>query len=513
MFRKLLLLGFLAAATQSVHGQWLDWTRVTGTHLVADPNIGELDVAEKDYAVGDFDQDGDPDVVSVRKAPYTVDGPMPNVLFVNENGMLTDQTAALAPGFLTPDNARDVVAVDINDDGWLDLVIATADNAGVGEQPRVFLNQGLDPGTSTWLGYIEVFGRLPTLLAAPSQGPKSCAIDAGDVNGDGFPDLYMGDYNSLIEDHLFLNDGFGFFSDQTNLLPGTFALSAFNTRVRVADLNGDGAPEILKNTNGALNVAYNQGGGSFSLTQNLNVVDTYGFAVGDLDGDGLNDVYVGQDGQDRYQVNQSAPGAIPIQWQTTQVNGSPLTAGFVGNISIVDLDGDSRNDVVVCDQDTDVSGCTRRLAFLRNVDNGGVPVLFDPHPTPTIAQDFGTYDAAIADFDGDGLLDALVGHCTGTDLYFQVPLVNLFRRGDVNGDGTRDIADSVYLLTFLFSQGPSPACRGAGDANDDGSLDVADAVFQLGFLFGGGIPLPPPGPDCGIDPTPDVLGCVQQPSC
>lgn len=512
---RVILAGLLVAVASYAEAQWLDWDNVTATHLVSSPALGSLDVAEKDYAVGDFDQDGDPDVIAVRKLPYTTDGPMSNVLFLNVGGTLVDSTAQLAPEFLVPNNARDVVAVDIDGDTWVDVVIATADNAGVGEQPRVFINQG-DDALGDWLGFLEAPGRLPTITVL-LQGPKSCAIDAGDVNGDTFPDLYLGDYNSPVEDRLLLNDGFGFFSDQTASLPATFVNSAFNTTVRIADLNGDGAPEILKNTSGGVRVVYNQGGGVFAGISQLPANSAYSFDVGDLNGDGRNDVYVGQDGQDRLLLNDSPPGSGVVTWQSvllTQAE-SPLTAGFVGNIYIVDLDDDGANDVAVCDQDVDVpqANCNRRLAFLRNT-HMAAPVVIDPHqPTPTIAQHCGTYDTAIADFDGDGLLDVLVGHSLGTDLYFQVLSAFDFRRSDVNSDGAVDVADPVFLLDHLFGAGNTPLCLDAGDANDDGSLNVADAVSMLAHLFAGGAAPPNPSPGCGPDPTVDLIGCLGQPGC
>ena len=97
-----------------LHGQWIDFVQVTDTNLAADPEVGVNDVEEKAYVVGDFDQDGDPDVVVARKLPFTTYGPRQNVLFLNIGGVLTDVTATLAPQFLEPDNSRDVGAGDFN---------------------------------------------------------------------------------------------------------------------------------------------------------------------------------------------------------------------------------------------------------------------------------------------------------------------------------------------------------------------------------------------------------------
>lgn len=87
-----------------------------------------------------------------------------------------------------------------------------------------------------------------------------------------------------------------------------------------------------------------------------------------------------------------------------------------------------------------------------------------------------------------------------------------FRRGDCNGDGAYNIGDPIITLSGLFS-GASWPCRDACDANDDGNTDISDAIFALGNLFAGGPSPSPPFLDCGLDPTPDPLGCLSYPTC
>ena len=100
--------------------------------------MGLSDSQEKDYAWGDLNQDGWIDLISVRKQPFTSPGRRTNVLFMNESGMLVDRTSLYATGsdvvgdmgFLTTTNDRDVVIVDVNADGWLDVVTATTLSPG-----------------------------------------------------------------------------------------------------------------------------------------------------------------------------------------------------------------------------------------------------------------------------------------------------------------------------------------------------------------------------------------------
>ncbi len=98
-------------------------------------------------------------------------------------------------------------------------------------------------------------------------------------------------------------------------------------------------------------------------------------------------------------------------------------------------------------------------------------------------------------------------------LYLQafnpLPPEPIFDRGDCNGDSGIDIGDAVFELDVLFGGGGTTApCDDACDTNDDGGIDIADAVNTLTQLFGGGAGFPAPTGTCGVDPTPDALGCA-----
>ena len=85
-----------------------------------------------------------------------------------------------------------------------------------------------------------------------------------------------------------------------------------------------------------------------------------------------------------------------------------------------------------------------------------------------------------------------------------------FIRGDCNGDEAFNISDPIRLLSLLFSS-MAVDCDDACDANDDGGLDLGDAIYLLGAIFSGGDDPPAPHPGCGLDPTPDGLGCASSP--
>ena len=75
------------AVTLPTKAQWVDLVDETAARMPAysnDPALSTNDLEEKDYAWGDVDNDGDIDLVVVRKQPFTTTGRRVNVLFMNE---------------------------------------------------------------------------------------------------------------------------------------------------------------------------------------------------------------------------------------------------------------------------------------------------------------------------------------------------------------------------------------------------------------------------------------------
>ena len=71
---------------------------------------------------------------------------------------------------------------------------------------------------------------------------------------------------------------------------------------------------------------------------------------------------------------------------------------------------------------------------------------------------------------------------------------------------------AIDNLDYLFGGGLS-LCLDARDTNDDGAVDIADPVFLLSHLFSGGPEPSAPFAACGLDPTPDALGCMIYTAC
>ncbi len=432
-------------AGPALAGSWITYTNQTSIRLSAPATLGASDVEEKDYAHGDVDHDGDIDLVSVRKQPFTTAGGRPNVLFMNINGVLTDQTSTYISGFLDATNDRDVVLVDVNNDTWLDIVTAAAcnsGNCGMPSQSRLYLNLG-DGGNGSWDGY-----GAPQVLFT---GRNFCHVAAGDVTGDDYADLYFVSYNDTIEDQMMINGGPGnpgSFSIQNNRLTAAMLLSDFGTSAWIVDMNGDGRNDIVKSEDGPVKVFNNNPAneGFFNILQNPYSSAAYHSGIGDINNDGKLDIIISDDGIDIALRNTGNGGNGMANY--SQVTLPSSTNGFGSNSYIVDLDGDDWNDVVISDVDVDSPGCTRVSDILRNA-TGTLVVDQANIPSSTLT---GVHDMAIFDINGDDLLDFVIGKCSGTQVWVNSPPIEL---AFSYPDGLPELVTPNETTAFAITMTPS----------------------------------------------------------
>ncbi|WP_456425519.1 FG-GAP-like repeat-containing protein [Rhodocaloribacter sp.] len=423
----LALLLLWAVAPADGLSQWIDFQDETAARLSLS-TVTLNDDQEKDVGVSDFNQDGWDDVVVVRKEPFSTPGARTDVLLLNENGTLVDRTAEYAPGFLaTPTDARDVFVGDFDGDGWDDLVIA---NTFAG-QPRLYRNLGND-GNGDWLGLADESDlRLPLITVAPLQ---FCAVWAGDIDGDGSLDLYFANYKEFgtAFDVLLMNDGAGFFTDETLARLGDLRNSGFGTSVEIHDMDNDGDQDILKTS--TLNsvppwnaignfLLFNDGTGHFTNWEKIPGTSPYMFTTGDLNDDALMDVYVVDDAQDYVDLAVNVIPDTQVQFQKNTLTDSPRTTSFGGNVKLADLDNDGDLDLAIADVDVDIPTCStggtsRRFTMLENaaLHSGS---LADPWGSQDNPWNVSTFDFGVLDIDRDGNLDLFLGGCQGYAVFMQ----------------------------------------------------------------------------------------------
>ena len=551
-------------AAAQFNNEWVEFTQSTGTLVSA---IGEISsvVTEVDFAWGDLDQNGRDDLVIVRKEVFTSAGKRPNVLFMNENGILIDRTSQFASasdvvgdnGFLTPTNDRDVDFVDVDMDGWLDVVTATTlsdgDTKEIGH-PRIYINLGNDL-SGNWLGLRYEASRIPQLIQYTTglpENPRFCSVAFGDLTGDGAPELYFGDYDSSgaggvgqpanldLNNRLLVNDGNGFFTDQSqSRMNATMLLSAFGATAEIADVNCDGVNDVIKQT--ALQppqhvaIVYNNPAseGFFNIYHDFSNNEPYHVNQGDLNQDGRIDLVVSSDNQDRYFYNRGNDALGRVIWSPALtflfLTGSD--DGFASNNIIADLDNDGWNDAIFADVDVDIGGFNRRIHIYHNPGGvpGSEPTLVEERETSAAggwlgvkgildADLRGGHDVAPMDIDGDGDLDLVIGRGQGlfswinqtvpNILLQDAPLISLASGGAQNMQlraGATHAGELYWVLGTLT--GTTPGFGGL-PLNFDNyflfTLNNPNTLIQnqIGFLNGSGAGTAtfalPPGLDPGL---------------
>ena len=476
-------LALSALFVSSASAQWqTSFVNQTSTRLIAPPSLVVNDNLEKDFEYADFDQDGDIDLVCMRKFPGSIQGGFPDILLMNEGGVLVDRTTeygtaadtAGSQGMRDPVNDRDVKAIDVNNDGWKDLVTATTMSDSVSTllgQPRVYMNLG-DDASGNWLGFRFEDGRIPQLFAAngATANPRFCEFVAADYTGDGYADLFFTDYDTPetsgtncidlnmdgdtidagecqqsppenavndFQNKFLVNQGAanpGYFVDSTTTRFTAAQLAAgFGNAVDTADFNGDGHLDIVRvNTlTGGQDVAIFYAnpanlGNSFIGPDSVSAVAPYEIDVGDLNNDGRIDLVVVDDGQDKFLINQGNGADGLANWISYTIADS--AAEFGNQTRVIDLDKDGKLDVLITDVDADLPAfCPstgRRSHIYRNT--GTLPTLLDeigeiiPYASASAVFDFATFD-----INGDTWPDVVIGKCAGIEVWMNSPPIGL----------------------------------------------------------------------------------------
>lgn len=258
------------------------------------------------------------------------------------------------------------------------------------------LAQGGEPAViaSAWGIGIQVFRPQPDGTLAVTQTLSTAAsyiVWLADLDGDGRLDL-IGRPFSGTTTSIWMQQADGSFGAAQ-----TLALEANGFgNLAVGDLNGDGRPDIVSVGGGLpgreIGMAYQQVDGRFAV-QAVGLPaggSVRGVAIGDVNGDGRNDLVIAYPG-----------GSLAVRLQNAQGELGPFTSMRSGpstsTVVLGDIDGDGRLDVVA----SGWGGWPATLHRQRSDGSLGGPELF---PVYGYGQDSPNL-LALGDVNGDGLTD------------------------------------------------------------------------------------------------------------
>ncbi len=310
----------------------------------------------------DYDNDGNTDILVLRGAWFE-NGKLPNSLLRNNgNGTFTDVT--IESGILSFNATQTATWSDINNDGWLDLFIGNESNLKNPVNCELYLNNKKGGFTD-----ITIAAGLGSKLIGWVKG---CAF--GDINNDGWNDLYLSFYNKANK--LFVNKGVGpdelpQFEDISKTAGIERPIKSFPTWFW--DYNNDGWLDIFVSgypvgegssssavvfTNymnikrgGNPKIYRNKGDNTFEeVSRQLGLQDaifTMGCNFGDLDNDGYEDFYLGTGDPDLMSIY---PNRMFKNFQGEKFLDITTTGGFGHiqkghGIGFGDLDNDGDQDI------------------------------------------------------------------------------------------------------------------------------------------------------------------------
>jgi hypothetical protein len=417
-----------------------------GDRTFQPPVSYQVGVNPRSVAIGDLRHNGTLDIVTANFGTFAqfvfIPGTTVSVLLGNGDG-----TFGPASTFDTGVYPESVALGDFAGDGRLSIV--TADNGFFSIPGDVGFLQGNGDGTF----------QPPRFLGLGISGAGDRSVAVADLNGDGHPDVISADDASgggavsvLLGrgDNTFQNAVTFRVTPDPNFLPTYLALG---------DFSGDGHLDaavtgILGSfPRAGLYLLPGNGDGTFGTSTTVRVEQTRPVVVGEFNGDGIDDLAVGNGSQ------ATGNGSVSILLGQSGLSlnfprAYPAGAGAT-SIRTADLLGNGLSDLVTANaQDNTVS------VLLANGDG-----TFQPQVAYPVGRD--PESVVAADLTGRGIPDLVVLNSGDRSI--------TVLRGQ--GDGTSQTAQTLPLQ---LAPGFIPVRLAVGDFDGDGTPDLAVLQTQQG---------------------------------
>lgn len=394
-------------------------------------------------ALGDLDGDGDLDAVVASFGGASS-------VYLNQGGDQggTEGVFLDSGQGLSASLAVDVELTDLDGDTDLDIFLV---KDAFGDSNEVWLNQGV--ATAVFTQTAQTFG-----------DSLSTSVAVGDLDGVNGPDAFVG-RGFGQPSKVWFNSGSGTLSDSGQ------TLDTDSGDIALGDLDGDNDLDAFSANGGDNKIWVNQGGAQMGAAgflldsgQVLTSALSLSAALGDIDGDGDLDAWVGNSGDDRIWVNQ---GGVQGGTEGDFLEGALTSASQTRDVALADLDGDGDRDAFL------TKGTGNEVWINQGGDQGGNEGEFlDSGQSLGNSMSEGL---ALGDVDGDGDLDAFVTNWGQPDKVWLNESGGGNEQAGLFSAGNQDLGANLDHSIDLA----------LGDLDQDGDLDAVMAK-EKGLAEGGG---------------------------
>ncbi len=310
--------------------------------------------------------------------------------------------------------------------------------------------------------------------------------DAGDVNNDGYDDVIVGCYNCNYA-YVYHGAASGLATTATSTLSGTSSTYFGYSVDGAGDVNGDGYDDVVvgaqiytsgQTQEGAAYVFYGAAAGvATSGSTRVESNQTYAYlgssvaGVGDVNGDGYDDIAAGAPSYDNGETNEgvvlvfkgAAAGLNSTAIAMLDVDLDSAYFGSADALSGGDVNGDGYADVLVgaYNAEDTLAGEGGAWVFLGSASGTATAAAWEQFGEARSAQ-FGTGVAVVGDLNGDGYEEIAVGAPGISNGHTNEGRLEVFA-GSASGPATS--------ASWSYEPNQASAAMGSGGVGPVGDLD------------------------------------------